>query len=353
MSMLHGGPDALGAPLHDFSTNGNACGPCPQVLAALQACDPRHYPDPAYTALRQQLADFHGVDTWRIVLAGSASEFIFRITAWVARGGARTVSVPLHAYGDYAMAAQAWGLEVVHQPGGAALAWACEPSSPLGLGQTEWTQATLMPSDSLPSVLALGAAQIPVRVLDCAYAPLRLSGAPTLSEAQRNSLWQLFTPNKALGLTGVRGAYVIAPTETTADARDAVTALDSMCPSWPLGVHAVAMLQAWAQADVQDWLAQSRDTLLDWKQRQLGVLAGLGWTCLPSEANFFVAQPFGQGQDAAAEKVVAALTHLRGHGIKLRDATSFGLPGHVRVGVLPPVAQDALAQAWNLYKDNG
>ena len=24
----HGGPDALGAPVHDFSTNSNACGPC-------------------------------------------------------------------------------------------------------------------------------------------------------------------------------------------------------------------------------------------------------------------------------------------------------------------------------------
>ena len=337
MSMLHGGPDALGAPLHDFSTNGNACGPCPQVVAALQACDPRHYPDPAYTALRQQLADFHGVDTWRIVLAGSASEFIFRITAWVARGGARTVSVPLHAYGDYAMAAQAWDLAVVHQPENAALAWACEPSSPLGQVQTEWTH---------------GITPATLRVLDCAYAPLRLSGVPTLSEAQRNSLWQLWTPNKALGLTGVRGAYVIAPVENPVNAQDVVTALDSMCPSWPLGVHAVAMLQAWAQADVQDWLVQSRDTLLDWKQRQLGVLAGLGWTCLPSEANFFVAQPFGQGQDAAAEKVVAALTHLRSHGIKLRDATSFGLPGYVRVGVLSPVAQDALACAWNLFQEN-
>ena len=58
---LHGGPDAFGVPLHDFSTNSNACGPCPQVVAALRACDASHYPDPAYTALRQQLADFHGV----------------------------------------------------------------------------------------------------------------------------------------------------------------------------------------------------------------------------------------------------------------------------------------------------
>jgi histidinol-phosphate aminotransferase len=33
------------------------------------------------------------------------------------------------------------------------------------------------------------------------------------------------------------------------------------------------------------------------------------------------------------------------HGIKLRDATSFGLPGWLRLGVLGPDAQDALATA--------
>ncbi|MEA3395305.1 MAG: hypothetical protein U9R55_11830, partial [Pseudomonadota bacterium] len=41
-----------------------------------------------------------------------------------------------------------------------------------------------------------------------------------------------------------------------------------------------------------------------------------------------------------------ALGALRTQGIKLRDATSFGLPGHVRLGVLAPQAQDALQQAW-------
>jgi histidinol-phosphate aminotransferase len=40
------------------------------------------------------------------------------------------------------------------------------------------------------------------------------------------------------------------------------------------------------------------------------------------------------------------LARLREQGIKLRDATSFGLPGHVRLGVLSPEAQDALHNAW-------
>ncbi|WP_313866666.1 hypothetical protein [Rhodoferax mekongensis] len=84
---IHGGPDAAGAALHDFSTNSNACGPCPMALAAVQAADATRYPDPAYTTLKAALAVHHAVEPWRVVLAGSASEFIFRISAWVRQGG--------------------------------------------------------------------------------------------------------------------------------------------------------------------------------------------------------------------------------------------------------------------------
>ncbi|MEN9670951.1 MAG: hypothetical protein RL018_1228, partial [Pseudomonadota bacterium] len=77
----HGGADALGFVTLDFSTNSNACGPCPITQAAVTQADATRYPDPCYTALRSKLADFHRVEAWRIVIAGSASEFIFRITA--------------------------------------------------------------------------------------------------------------------------------------------------------------------------------------------------------------------------------------------------------------------------------
>ena len=133
---LHGGPDSLGAALHDFSTNSNACGPCPQALAAVQQADATRYPDPAYTALRARLAAFHGVAPARIVLAASASEFIHRVTALAAQRGVRAVVLPAHSYGDYAQAAQARGLRLLRPAdaghAAAGLHWACDPSSPLG-----------------------------------------------------------------------------------------------------------------------------------------------------------------------------------------------------------------------------
>lgn len=331
---LHGGSDDLGVPAHDFSTNSNACGPCPQALAAVQAADATRYPDPTYAALRQSLANFHGVSDARVLLASSASEFIFRITAWAAGQGVRTVQLPTHHYGDYARAAQAWGLqtmrpEVTVVPGSPAdeqntLCWACEPSSPLGQAHTGW------PADLTRQVV----------VLDRAYAPMRLSGASSLSDAQLHQVWQLFTPNKALGLTGVRAAYVIAPCATQTGVQRqmdaAVSALNQLAPSWPVGAHGVAMLQAWVSPEVQAWLANCLPVLRDWKARQIGLLHHLGWTVLPSDANYFCAQP-PQPLDLAALRQT--------QGIKLRDASSFGLPGWLRLGVLSPSSQAALQQA--------
>ena len=333
-SRVHGGPDALGVPRFDFSTNSNACGPCPEALAAVRQADASHYPDASYSALRQQLAAFHGVSPQRLLLAGSASEFIFRITAAVARQGARAVSLPAHAYGDYAQAARAWGLGMVPAMDAAELVWACEPSSPLGQAHTRWPQ-WLLEQGTHGRGRADSARLEPVEaaavVLDRAYEPLRLQGAPSLSDAQLTQVWQLWTPNKALGLTGVRAAYVVAPR----GASDLVAALESLCPSWPIGAHGVALLQSWVRPEVQAWLAQSLLTLRDWKARQTALLQALGWDCLPSDTPFFCARP---GADCD-------LTRLRESGIKLRDTASFDLPGLVRVSVQPPLAQDALRLA--------
>ena len=338
---VHGGPDAWGVPLYDFSTNSNACGPCPQALAAVQAADATRYPDADYASLRTALADFYGVPHWRIVLAGSASEFILRFTAWVRQQGARTVGLPRHAYGDYAHAAQAWGLVVVSRSDesagsdsvGAAtatatatadLVWACEPSSPLGQNHAGW------PAWLHGDLVSAGGGQ--TVVLDCAYAPLRLEGTPSLSDLQRQPMWQLFSPNKALGLTGVRAAFAIAPP----GAQCAAAHLEALAPSWVLGSHGVAMLQAWARADTQVWLHSSLQILRNWKQRQVQGLQALGWAVRPSDTAFFCAQP-PAGIDASA--LCAA---LRARGLKLRDAASFGLAGWVRLGVLSPVGQDVL-----------
>ena len=321
----HGGPDASGPVPFDFSTNGNACGPNPQALAAVREADASRYPDPQYQALREALAVRHGVAAGRIVPCASGSEAIQRLTARAVQRGVRRVLVPEHAYGDYRHAAAAWGLQVSSpEPAGEgadapALAWLCDPSSPLG--------QPARPQRLNPSAML---------VIDRAYAPLRLAGVdPWTAEAlAAHGAWQLFTPNKALGLTGVRAAYLVAP----AGGEDEAAALDRLAASWCIGSHGLAMLLAWCRPEVEGWLAESRQILSGWKAAQVAACESLGWRCEPSDANFFVAR---LPPDAPADLPAKLL----GQGIRLRDSASFGLPGRVRLGVLPPPAHQALIEA--------
>jgi histidinol-phosphate aminotransferase len=354
----HGGSDA-GLPIqYDFSTNSNALGPCPHVLELIQASDCAHYPDPEYHALRHQLAQWHGVDAQRILIAGSASEFIFRFSLACffeqqSRGIAAHVHLPKHGYGDYAAAAQACGLIPTSLPQQAHLIWACEPSSPLG--QTHEHLVQLIETQQ----------QLPTQaiVLDCAYQPLRLSDKPSLNTEQSDQVWQLYSPNKALGLTGIRGAYAIAPNEKTSSTAShnarLKMRLQQLAASWPVGAHAHTMLNAWTQPETQAWLAQSLLSLADWKAQQIQACEHLGWRVLNSNANFFCVFP----QDPNSSKKISTYIknstssnysiqlaqYLRLHGIKVRTTDSFGLAHHFRLGVRAPEAQAALLHAVQLF----
>jgi len=335
LTPVHGGPDAQGVPAHDLSTNVNACGPYPPALRALHEADACHYPDPAYTRLAAQLAAWHGVSSERIVPAASGSEFIQRIsvaTALHAGAGALRWWQPAHAYGDYARAAQAAsaGSSVrTDDPAEARLLWACDPSSPRGAPQEHLaeTVAALRPDQTL--------------VLDQAYEPLRLAGALALDAAALERVWRLVTPNKALGLAGVRAAYAIAP--RTVDAA-LLARVQRLAPSWPLGAHGVALLQTWATPPARDWLADCRATLRAWKARQVEWLRRADWCVEPGDANFFVAAPPDGAGAGARPDLQQRLAAWRARGFKLRDCASFGLPGRVRMAVVAPAVQDALLQ---------
>ena len=315
----HGGPDAHGAVPWDFSTNVNATGPCPQAVEALARVDATRYPDPGYHALRERLANFHGVAPQRIVPAASASEFIQRVTAVGARLAPGPMAVPALAYGDYATAAHANGRAPTGpDDAAAALRWCCEPSSPLGQDAPPPDHPADRPT-----------------VLDAAYAPLRLHGSPTWSRDASEVVFQLFSPNKALGLPGVRGAYAIAPLHADWPVRAWCAALDRAQPSWPLGAHAVALLEAWTETATRAWLSESLHLLREWTSALRAGLDGLGLHTLPSVTPFLCAR-----RPAFADR-----TRLRERGLAVRNTDSFGLPGHMRVSAQPPQALAALLTA--------
>jgi histidinol-phosphate aminotransferase len=333
----HGGRDSQSDARWDFSTNANACGPCPTAHARVVDADYCRYPDPNYDDLRRELARFHGIAADRIVLGASASELIFRMTARLALQARRVkhlaVYCPPRAYGDYGAAAREFGIACCENPSDASLIWACEPSSPMGQAHADWP-LWLHADAASPAASLL--------VLDQAYEPLRLAGKPTLDADQSHRVWRMITPNKALGLTGVRGAYLIAPYGARARCEE----LQQLAPSWPIGADGEAMLRAWTMPETQGWLQASRPVLRDWAQRQRSGLLNRGWTCLESDANFFCAAP---PQDWPLASIAP---WLRRCGIKVRSTDGMGLSGHFRLAALAPPAQDALFAACDRMAEN-
>lgn len=293
------------------------------ALQAVQRADPARYPDPGYHALRERLAAWHSVAPQRVLLAASASEFIQRITAVSARLAPGPVSLPGLAYGDYAAAAHACGREILIGPetasgAHATLRWCADPGSPLG-------QPAPAPGD--PGRM--------ITVLDSAYSPLRLQGVPAWPREARDAVFELHSPNKALGLTGVRGAYVLAPSDNGGLYRRLVRALQAAEPSWPLGAHAVAMLTAWTEPGTQRWLAQSLQQLHGWTAELRAGLQALGLAPQPSVTPFLCAR----------RPSAATPDWLRARGLAVRCTASFGLAGHMRVSAQSPEATAALLQA--------
>jgi histidinol-phosphate aminotransferase len=317
---VHGGTDSMPDPRYDFSSNANPLGPCPSVLAAVRNADVTRYPDPEYTQLRAALAAFHRTTPERIVVGAGASELILRLI-WRIDG---TVQQLVPTFSEYGRGARLAGRRLISARSPAAIMRA-QSENP-GLGFLCWPNN---PTGDLWSAefVAAAAAAGPV-VVDLAYAPLCDAGQTAAIEAAAVGAYRLYSPNKAFGLTGVRGAYLITP---RIDRR-----LSSAAPSWVIGRDAVAMLESAVEPRARTWLAQGMPQVKRWRTRLAGSLRQLGLSVRESPATFLLAKV----GDAA--RITA---HLRSRDVRVRDGSSFGLRQWIRLSAQPPAAQKALLAA--------
>jgi histidinol-phosphate aminotransferase len=309
----HGGTDPGPAPRFDFSTNANALGPSPVALSALRAVDPSGYPDPEYTDLRAALATRHGRRPEEVVVGAGACELIHRVVR--ATGGPVVLWEP--TFGEYRYAAEVTGVPVrtTHDMAawlralpGAALAFLCVPNSPDGSVA------------DLPRLAAAARAAGCRLVVDLAYHPLSQRRAEV-----PDGVWQLWAPNKAHGVTGVRAAYLLTDAPSATRLRRA--------PSWILSAHGVAFLETAAGAAAERWVSDTLPTLWRWRDELADRLRAIDVPVMVGAANFVLART-GAAADTAAR--------LRRDGIRVRDATTFGLPDSLRLSAQPPPAQEAL-----------
>ncbi len=140
--------------------------------------------------------------------------------------------------------------------------------------------------------------------------------------------FRLYSPNKAYGLTGVRGAYVIAP---RVDRRLALQA-----PSWVIGRDAEAMLTASVRPKARAWLDETIPRFVAWRLQLSRALRESGLAVRESPTTFLMADVGN----------AARVAHrLRQQRIRVRDASSFGLRRWIRLSAQGPSARRALLAA--------
>ena len=317
---VHGGTDSIPDPRYDFSSNANPLGPCPSVLAAVRNADVTRYPDPKYTQLRATLAAHHQTVPERIVVGAGASELILRLISRIEG----TVQQLAPTFSEYARGARLAGRKLISARSAAAFLRA--QSAHPGLGFVCWPNN---PTGDLwsPEFVSAAASAGPL-VVDLAYASLCDAGHTAAIEAAAAGAYRLYSPNKAFGLTGVRGAYLITP---RIDRR-----LIAAAPSWVIGRDAVALLESATEPRARTWLARGIPRVRRWRVRLAGSLRQLGLPVRESPATFLLAK-VGNGARITA--------HLRSHDVRVRDCSSFGLKQWIRLSAQPPAAQKALLAA--------
>lgn len=299
MYSVHGGTDIFKEPQYDFSSNANFLGPPAHVRAALCDTDPRYYPDPSYTAVRNALGRHHDVDPKRIAVGAGASELIFRI----ARRYRRIITLRA-SFSEYARAALVTKTELVSVTSPEALIDASHGGGVCFLGQPNNPTGELLDEATIDAIASH--AQV---VLDLAYAPLVRGIVPVHPKAIL-----LYSPNKTFNLTGLRAAYAILPSADDAFADEA--------SAWVLDAYGCTFLTESAHNVSLKWVQDVLPPLHAARQYLAAMFASFGVSVVESPVSFLIARV----GDAAR-----VTTMLRERSIRVRDCTSFGMPNYIRL----------------------
>lgn len=311
----HGGPQSADETLLDFSVNTNPLGPNPALVQAWRQADLGRYPDPSYRRAREALAAHHGHWPEGVVLGVGASELLQRIVRALVNPGDLVVSLGA-PFGELARAVvlQGASLQVVARdltavPASACLVYLSNPHNPTG---------HCLALAALPSA--------PLFVVDEAYLPFVERGQAL---QPRPNLIQVQSPGKAHGVLGMRLAYALAD-PAVADQ------LANLQPAWAFPTpHAEALTALPAQ---QPFVEETMPRVRQWAH-ELAVALG----ATPTGLNFFT---------VTVDDAARVAGELLRHGLRVRDCTSFGYPGLVRIATRCPEDNQRLLKAWAMFQSS-
>jgi histidinol-phosphate/aromatic aminotransferase/cobyric acid decarboxylase-like protein len=278
----------------DLSQSLNPVAPDVPAIVARHLDVLARYPDP--TAATDALATAIGVDAGRVLLTNGGSEAIALVAGHLGRG------------------------------------WVDEPDFSLYrryLGDLDRDGARFRSNPHSPSG-RLAAPDERADVWDEAFYPLA-TGDWTRGDANRGS-WVVGSLTKLFACPGLRIGYVLAPDAATLEP------LRTRQPEWSVGTLACAALpELLAAVDLRAW--SKRTTEL--RDHLVTLLRAHGHEPWPSDANWVLVD---------APDLREALAP---HAIAVRDCTSFGLRGVVRIAVPDATGLDRLEGALDNVERGG
>jgi histidinol-phosphate aminotransferase len=323
----------------DFSSNQSPLGAAPGVSAAVAGAVVDAYPDPHATELTNRLAERHGVYPAQVVCGNGSTELI-RLVAQLALAPGDVALSLAPSFGECEVATQLADarleeVRLVHAGEGAGffcdepalraalthlrprLCWLCSPNNPTGAALPAALIAALVAD--FPATLF---------VLDEAYCDLLPETQWQADLLATGNFVVLHSMTKYWGLAGLRLGYALAaPAEAAA--------LHAAAPPWSVNACAQAAGVA-ALADLEHH-RRAVALLTDERDRLVADLRARGWTTEPTTAGFFLIRV---GHAPAARRTLLA------QGCLVRDCTSFGLSGHVRVSPRHPQQNALLLEAF-------
>jgi histidinol-phosphate aminotransferase len=286
------GEQPRAADLVKLNTNESPLGPSPRALAAIRAAasdDLRLYPDPEATALREALAALHGLRPDEVFIGNGSDEVLAHAFAALLKHDAPLL-FPDVTYSFYPVYCRLFG--VAHE------------TVPLDAGMrvriADYRRdagAIILANPNAPTGIALPLAEIaalveehrdiPV-VVDEAYVDFGGETAVPLIASNPNLL-VVRTMSKSRALAGLRVGYALGDSGLI----EALRRVKDSFNSYPLGRPA----QAGAIGSIEDaaWFEAGLAAVIRERAAMTEGLARLGFTVLPSSANFVFARHATRG----------------------------------------------------------
>jgi histidinol-phosphate/aromatic aminotransferase/cobyric acid decarboxylase-like protein len=318
----------------DFSASINPYGPCPAVLHAARACHFDRYPDATAAGLRRAIASAHDIAAHRIVVGNGAADLLWTLAhVLVAPGANVVISEPTFA--EFRSAVVAARGRVLESRAGAARGFAADVDAIEALAQSNDARVVYLASPNTPvgtrvpvERIASLAENLPQATVILDQAFVSLSDHPGDEKvAVPDNVVRVRSLTKDHAIAGLRLGYLIAASELAGR-------IEAHRPPWM--TNAVAEAAGIAAVRANLFVEETRALLRVDRDELAAGLRDIGLGPLPSTACFLT---FGVPNSAVLRRRMLL------KGILVRDCTSFGMPGFVRVAARPKADRERLLQA--------